>query len=123
MSRFKQNPSKTVPFHFALATIKYPRLNADSPEAIGHLLYIKLSMTGNEPPHVKYYQSQHAEFPHESTADQFFSEDQFEAYRALGEHVANDLFSSELLGAQPTPASLAAFFAALTAALEDPKNK
>src|SRR5206468_3283551 len=103
--------------------IKYPRLNSDSPAATGHLLYIKLSRTGNEPPHVNYYQSQHAEFPHESTADQFFSEDQFEAYRALGHHVADDLFSSELLGDETPPASLASWFAAISAALEDPKNK
>jgi hypothetical protein len=124
MSRFKQNTdNKTVPFHFALAKVEYPRLNADSPAAIGHLLYIKLSMTGNEPPPVKYYQSQHAEFPHESTADQFFSEDQFEAYRALGHHAANDLFSSELVGTQATPASLAAWFAKISAALEDPRNQ
>jgi hypothetical protein len=27
-------------------------------------------------------------FPHESTADQFFDEGQFEAYRALGNHLA-----------------------------------
>ena len=29
-------------------------------------------------------------FPHETTADQFFSEEQFEVYRALGFHVAFD---------------------------------
>ena len=29
---------------------------------------------------------------------QFFDEDQFEAYRALGNHVAEDLFKEELVG-------------------------
>jgi len=28
-------------------------------------------------------------FPHESTADQWFKESQFESYRALGYHVAD----------------------------------
>jgi hypothetical protein len=123
MSRFKRSPAGTVPFHFALAKVEYPKLNADSLAAIGHLLYIKLSCTGNEPPHVKYYQSQHPEFPHELTADQFFSEDQFEAYRALGEHAANDLFSIELLGDKTPPVSLNAWFAAISLNLEGPRKK
>ena len=29
-----------------------------------------------------------SEFPHESTNDQFFAEDQFESYRKLGQHIA-----------------------------------
>ena len=33
-------------------------------------------------------------FPHESTNDQFFSEDQFESYRRLGEHVGLQTFDS-----------------------------
>lgn len=46
-----------------------------------------------------YYQA-HSEFPHESTADQFFSESQFESYRMLGLHTV--LHSEEL--ASPPPA-------------------
>jgi hypothetical protein len=122
MSRFRRKDDGTVPFHFALATIRYARLNDDSPAALGYLLYVKLSRTGNEPPHVAYYHSKHPEFPHESTADQFFDEEQFEAYRALGEHVAADLFSPELLGDETTPDSLAAWFRSLSAALKDPNN-
>jgi hypothetical protein len=37
---------------------------------------------------VKNYRQEHPEFPHETTADQFFDDDQFESYRELGEHVA-----------------------------------
>ena len=29
-------------------------------------------------------------FPHQSTADQWFDELQFESYRALGEHIGRD---------------------------------
>ena len=31
------------------------------------------------------------QFPHEPTSDQWFSEAQFESYRALGEHLAGQL--------------------------------
>ena len=58
---------------------------------VGHLLYIKLSVTGDEPEYIKSYRASHPEYPHQSTADQFFSEDQFEAYRALGEHACEGL--------------------------------
>ncbi len=32
-------------------------------------------------------------FPHQTTADQFFDETQFESYRTLGLHVALQVFS------------------------------
>jgi hypothetical protein len=41
------------------------------------------------------------DFPHHSTADQFFTETQFEAYRALGEHVGDKLFLAAIVGTQP----------------------
>ena len=54
----------------------------------GYLLYIKASLSGNEPTDVRQYKSEHGAFPHESTGDQWYSESQFESYRKLGEHVA-----------------------------------
>ncbi|MBI3263663.1 MAG: hypothetical protein HYZ58_11015, partial [Acidobacteria bacterium] len=33
------------------------------------------------------------DFPHETTADQFFDDAQFESYRALGVHIAEDTFA------------------------------
>ncbi len=68
--------------HCAVGRIKYP----DGPEGI--LLYLKSSLTGDETPDVLQYASKAPDFPHETTADQFFSEEQFESYRKLGEHVA-----------------------------------
>lgn len=59
----------------------------------GKLVYIKLSVTGEEPAYVSSYRSHNAAFPHESTADQSFSEEQFEAYRALGEHIGRDVLN------------------------------
>ena len=35
----------------------------------------------------------HASFPHETTGDQFFTEEQFEVYRALGFHAVQGVFS------------------------------
>lgn len=66
----------------------------------GVFIYIKLSMVGDEPEYIRAYRAAHMQFPHESTADQFFSENQFEAYRALGEHACSDMLDNcdEVLG-------------------------
>jgi len=69
--------------HFSLGRIDY------GDGEIGHLLYFKLSVTGDEPEYIRAYRARNPEFPHEPTSDQFFSEDQFEAYRALGEHICD----------------------------------
>ena len=79
--------------HTALGTVHY----ADG--EIGHLLYIKSSVTGDEYEYVRAYRSEHPGFPHESTAQQFFDEAQFEAYRALGYHIGDQLCANDnLLG-------------------------
>jgi hypothetical protein len=49
-------------------------------------VYIKATLTGDESTDVLQYAQRHEEFPHEPTLDQFFSESQFESYRALGLH-------------------------------------
>ncbi|HEV2722661.1 MAG TPA: patatin-like phospholipase family protein, partial [Thermoanaerobaculia bacterium] len=49
----------------------------------GYLLYIKPAVFEDCPPDVRNYRTEHASFPHDTTADQFFSESQFESYRAL----------------------------------------
>jgi hypothetical protein len=54
----------------------------------GTIVYLKSSMTGDEPTELHQYKADHAAFPHEPTTDQFFSEPQFESYRRLGVHVA-----------------------------------
>lgn len=76
--------------HFALGTIRYPV--AGGAMTTGHLLYLKASVTGDEPQDVLNYAAEHCKFPHESTVDQWFEESQFESYRKLGEHVADAAF-------------------------------
>ena len=92
--------------HFVLGEIDYGAGQR------GYLLYIKSSMTGNEPDYVLDYRQAHGTFPHETTADQFFSEAQFEAYRRLGEHIGDDLFRPELIG-QPVTLTFESWFRSL----------
>ncbi|WP_272227216.1 patatin-like phospholipase family protein [Methylophilus methylotrophus] len=75
--------------HFAIGTIDY--LGDGDPEHMGYLVYIKSSLTGDEPSDLINFKLQEPSFPHHSTVDQFFSESQFESYRRLGEHIAQNL--------------------------------
>lgn len=75
--------------HWAVGLIEYGE-DEKGDQQIGHLLYIKSSLAGHENVYVTAYADGHQEFPHESTADQFFDEEQFEAYRALGRHMGDE---------------------------------
>jgi predicted acylesterase/phospholipase RssA len=59
----------------------------------GILLYFKSSLSGDEKDYVLDYKKRNRDFPHENTGDQFFTEEQFEAYRSLGYHVVEGYFS------------------------------
>jgi hypothetical protein len=76
--------------HCVVGRIPYGDVDGGAED--GTLVYIKASLTGDEPMDVRSYATQHRGFPHESTADQWFNEDQFEAYRALGHHIVGKLF-------------------------------
>jgi hypothetical protein len=86
--------------HMMFCPIRYPGAGV-RPEETGLLLYLKASLTGNESELIRRYQASHPEFPHESTLDQFFDQEQFEAYRQLGVHIAESLFSKALVGDAP----------------------
>lgn len=75
--------------HCAVGRIRYP----DRPDQVSYLIYMKNSLTGDEPEPILNYHVSFDRFPHESTADQFFSDAQFESYRALGAHLAETTFS------------------------------
>lgn len=114
----ENDPAKT---HFIIGKIEYPEdtnrlevdpYDEDAKASTGWLIYLKSSLIHNyyktiknqrhhdhddlhhEPPAVQSYAAQNKSFPHESTADQFFNDDQFEAYRALGFHVASAMYDS-----------------------------
>ena len=108
-------PKETTGFsksHFHFCRIRYP-------EGTGLLLYIKLSVTGNEPELIKRYRTNNPEFPHQTTLDQFFDQEQFEAYRQLGVHAAEAVFKPALMdGMQPT--DVRAWFRKLSRNLLEP---
>jgi hypothetical protein len=70
----------------AVGTIHYGEDDGEK----GTLVYLKASMTGNEDTPVRQYKASHPTFPHETTGDQFYGEDQFESYRELGREVGTD---------------------------------
>lgn len=101
VSELRPNPETGLSrSHFHLCRIHYPA-------AVGHetgtglLLYLKLSVTGNEPAFIQAYRRNEPIFPHQTTMDQFFDETQFEAYRQLGVHVARGLFAPRLMDSPP----------------------
>ena len=77
----------------AVGRITYP----DAPPAT--LIYIKPRLTGTEPADLLNFKCTHPGFPHESTADQWFDESQFESYRKLGHHIGKAVFEATLIEA------------------------
>ena len=69
----------------AVGTIRYSHVDPDGQD--GTLLYIKPAIVGSENADVLNYRKANPDYPHQSTADQWFDEAQFESYRALGYHV------------------------------------
>lgn len=78
--------------HAALARITY---SSPAGPRESRLLYIKPTLTGDEPEDLIEYHKNHSAFPHESTLDQFFDEAQWESYRKLGQHIAEKVFGPE----------------------------
>lgn len=102
---------------FALGVIDYSAVDGgDAPP--GQLLYVKPAFYGkDEPKDVYTYAKSSETFPHESTSDQFFSEAQFESYRALGYHAMRT--ATRELDEHPTP-DLRRLFDAVRGAAEPP---
>ena len=67
----------------------------------GKLIYIKPAVYGDEPRDIFNYAKGHPNFPHESTADQFFDEPQFESHRMLGFHILEQLIGSPPISSPP----------------------
>jgi hypothetical protein len=78
--------------HCAIGQIRYSRVDRNARDGI--LVYVKSSLTGDEPTDVLRYAAANAGFPHQSTGDQWFDESQFESYRVLGFHIAENVFGA-----------------------------
>ena len=96
--------------HFAIGRITYP---GDSD--YGYLLYLKSSYTGDEDDVIREYRMRCPDFPHQSTADQFFDEGQFEAYRSLGQHIGEQAVAALNLKARAPECTFSDFVCALAA--------
>jgi hypothetical protein len=99
--------------HCAIGKIYYPAASRGSAASLqpmtGTLVYLKATLTGDEPADVLEFAARAPEFPHQTTADQFFDESQFESYRRLGYHVGKWTFSPVATGqasALSAPATL-----------------
>ena len=87
---------------------------------VGLMLYLKLSLTGDEAELLKRYRAVHPEFPHQSTLDQFYDEEQFEAYRQLGVHVAEGTFAPALMTTEARPGTIESWFRQLAENMLEP---
>ncbi|MEO6726427.1 MAG: patatin-like phospholipase family protein [Blastocatellia bacterium] len=86
--------------HFAFGKIKYSRRhfeslhyeNLDDDAREGVLIVLKPVLTGDEDADLSQYGREDAHgFPHQTTADQWYDEAQFESYRRLGQITAHAL--------------------------------
>src|SRR6266700_3521813 len=57
----------------------------------GYLIYIKPLIRETEPPDVASYRAANPDFPHQSTANQFFNASTTESYRMLGLHTVREM--------------------------------
>ena len=77
--------------HCAIGRIIYPDdPERNLPRSEGVIVYLKSSLTGDEPEDIRQYRTVSPAFPHDPTANQFFTASEFESYRRLGEHVAKE---------------------------------
>jgi hypothetical protein len=109
--------------HSQLFRIVYPKADDGRVEGIGLMLYLKLSLTGDEAELLKRYRSVNPDFPHQSTLDQFYDEEQFEAYRQLGVHVAEGTFAPALMTRNLHPDNVRNWFEQLAANMLEPAKE
>lgn len=79
--------------HFAIGRIHYPATDHYPCGEDGWIIVLKSSVTKANGVSIQKFKEAHPTFPQESTADQFFSEDQVEAYRQLGRAMAKSLLT------------------------------
>jgi len=94
---------KTAGKYCSMARIRYSEIDGkdlsqdQKDEMDGWLIYIKPTVYGLEPQDVLNYAKANADFPHETTGDQMYSETQFESYRALGAHAIRQIIGKTQL--------------------------
>jgi len=89
-----------LPLHGAYAEITY---SEQSRTLKGELIYIKPWLPDEAPTELKAFKALKQSFPHESTADQFFTESDFESYRRLGEYLTESMLKACLSAPDADP--------------------
>jgi hypothetical protein len=121
MDRFNiQSRDSEVPGkHCSVGLIRYDLVDGPGSQP-GVLVYLKPSLSNDEPRDVFNYAKMSLQFPHEPTSDQWFSESQFESYRTLGQHMVMEMaFEWSLVRErEPTVNPLATFIRQSYAYLE-----
>jgi Patatin-like phospholipase len=88
-------PDRLRRAHVAIGEIHYE--DVDRGEIPGVFVYIKSSLTGDEPPDIQKYAKEEPLFPYQPTdLRQSFDEKQFECYRCLGDHIAREVFGDQV---------------------------
>ena len=77
--------------HFVSFEVEYPEKDENGKPLKAVLIYCKSSLTGDEPIELTELARTHKTFPNDPTSDQFLTADVFEAYTALGRHIADQL--------------------------------
>ncbi len=101
--RGKQNKEPIAGLYCAIAKIRYSVPDGGKEDSDGTLVYLKPTLAPPPkapmtiPYDVKAYANTALKFPHEPTADQWFSERQFESYRALGTHLVSIIIGEDRL--------------------------
>ena len=85
----------TLPSQGGFAEICYPERVNDK-HKLGYLIYIKSSLPADAPVELSACKTARKDFPHESTANQFFTESDFESYRRLGECLTESVIGRAL---------------------------
>ncbi len=111
LSDLQPDAAKQVRAYATLVKIIYGQ------NEIGWMIYLKPAITGGEPPYVLDFRYAVSEFPNEGLLDQAYSEEKFEAYRALGECLAESLFRPEIIGREDAPPTIRQWFQKLADSL------
>jgi hypothetical protein len=98
--RIRRQADGRVTQHFLVGRIRYPRRDAaggakpmesDMSDRMGLFVYLQMSLTGDEDVDLSQFQKINPRFPDEPITNQFYSPDQVESLRQLGEHVGKHL--------------------------------
>jgi hypothetical protein len=78
---------------YAIGRVRYPKGSPTSPEfEDGLIVYLQAVPIASMPTDVDSYWLRNLHFPNDTTADQFFDEDNLEAYRELGYAIASQFY-------------------------------